>query len=50
MSFIGRALSQFFNSFVTQKLAQSQTMRQAAGAAVKGVNSLKQGAKAVGQR
>lgn len=50
MSFIGKAFSQFLNTFVTQKMAQSQTMRQAAGAAVKGVKSIKQGAKAVGKR
>lgn len=50
MSFIGKAFSQFLNTFVTQKMAQSQAMRQAAGAAVKGVRSIKEGAKTVGKK
>ena len=47
MSFLGRALGQFLNRWMTDKVANSSAMRQTAKVAVKGVKSLKNGAKSV---
>lgn len=41
MSFLGRALGQMISRFMTNKVANSQSMRKAARATVKGVNSVK---------
>ena len=47
MSFLGRALGQFLNRWMTDKVANSSAMRQTAKVAVKGVKSIQGGAKVV---
>ena len=47
MSFLGRALGQFLNRWMTDKVANSSAMRQTAKVAVKGVRSIRDGAKNV---
>lgn len=47
MSFLGRALGQLVSRFVTDKVANTEAMRQTAKVAVKGARSLKNGAKNV---
>ena len=49
MSFLGRALGQFLNRWMTDKVANSSAMRQTAKAAVKGVKTIQGGAKVVGE-
>ena len=48
MSFLGRALGQLVNRWMTDKVANSSAMRKTAKVAVKGVRGLKDGAKVVG--
>ena len=47
MSFLGRALGQFLNRWMTDKVANSSAIRQTAKVAVKGVKSIQGGAKVV---
>ena len=48
MSFLGRALGQLVNRWMTDKVANSSAMRKTAKVAVKGVRGLKAGAMVVG--
>lgn len=50
MSFLGRALGQLLNRWMTDKVANSTAMRKTAKVAVKGVRGIKDGAKVVGVR
>ena len=50
MSFLGRALGQFLNRWMTDKVANSSAMRQTAKVAVKGVRSIRDGAKNAGEK
>ena len=47
MSFLGRALGQLLNRWMTDKVANSSAMRKTAKVAVKGVRGIKDGAKVV---
>ena len=47
MSFLGRALGQFVNRWMTDKVANSPAMKKTAKAAVRGVKDIKGTAKVV---
>ena len=48
MSFLGRAIGQMLNRWMTDAVANSSAMKQTAKVAVKGVRSVRNGAKSVG--